>query len=84
VYLISDSSDTYEIRNGSRVPTDEIRFRIEPRYHSRDAQTGLPGGLTESPEGAGSRVAGLVLEPVVPFEWESQIMALSDGLSAES
>lgn len=75
VYLINDAQDVYLIRDGERVPTEELRFHIRIDYRYRDAVTGMPVEVDQIsqdsyPEtGLRKSLAGMVLRPVSPYIW---------------
>ncbi|MEQ8315135.1 MAG: hypothetical protein RL839_06705 [Gammaproteobacteria bacterium] len=86
VYLVNNAEGVYLLVDGRRVETDEIRFVVEPQYRINDPATGLPLGReaqrrleNESRNGPpeGAKLSGLLLEPVVPYEWESNITELA-------
>ncbi|MEX0740084.1 MAG: type II secretion system protein [Pseudohongiella sp.] len=58
VYLADDASNLYLLQNGQRIATDSIRFGISNVYGS-DAGS------------AGGNWQGIVLAPVVPYEWQA-------------
>lgn len=65
VYLANDASDLYLVQNGQRVPTSRISFRV-----TNIVGRGQGGSLTWQ---------GLVLAPVLPFEWQQVPLELASG-----
>lgn len=55
VYIASDSTDLYRVIDGQRVPTNTVAFQISMKFT----------------DAGRSNWQGLVLEPAVPFVWES-------------
>lgn len=91
VYRVNDTEGVYLLVDGQRVPAEEIRFRIQPRYRTVDPGSGLPtvssGSRSATSEGNGTvhgSFSGFVLEPILPFEWDSDIMQLAGATAAES
>jgi len=88
VYLVNDARGVYLIRNGRREATDEIRFAIEADYTEYDTATGLPVKVVERdgrevPEDRRERrLNGIVMRPVIPFEWpaENQEAMIAEAL----
>jgi type II secretory pathway pseudopilin PulG len=76
VYLANDAEGLSNLVNGIRVPTDEVRFSISAQYFYRDKTTGLPASVRgsdgENSERYSKKFSGLLLKPVIPFEWESR------------
>jgi hypothetical protein len=74
VYLANDAEGLTKLINGTYIPTSELRFILSVEYSYRDA-SGLPVELTggEASGNAGSRrsISGLILKPVIPFEWSA-------------
>jgi len=62
VYIANDARNLYILAGNDLVQTDELRFRIVQKY--RDAEAGS--------------WEGLVLEPVVPYIWESVELTVPD------
>lgn len=58
VYLADDASNLYLLENGQRTQTGSVRFRISNVYGS-----GTGSG--------GSNWQGIILAPVVPYEWQA-------------
>jgi type II secretory pathway pseudopilin PulG len=76
VYLANDAEGLSNLVNGIRVPTDEVRFSISAEYFYRDKATGLPASLSgsdvENSDRFSKKFSGLLLKPVIPFEWVSR------------
>ncbi|MEX2470103.1 MAG: hypothetical protein WD396_10135 [Pseudohongiellaceae bacterium] len=78
VYLVNDDRGVYLLRDGGRVPTNEIRFAMQAKYRQYDRATGLPLSIVERdgrqvPEQQRVRkLDGILLQPVTPFEWRAQ------------
>lgn len=58
VYLANDAANLYLLTDGQRTPTDTLRFRVTNIYN-----TGAGTGQ--------GRWQGIILAPVVPFEWQA-------------
>lgn len=71
VYLANDSSNLYALRNGERVPTDWVRFKVTPVY-------GDGGWLGNTGSGEPS---GLRLQAVTPYTWDSVNLQLPSAVS---
>ncbi len=87
VYLANNAEGLSLQINGINVPTDEVRFAITAQYVYRDKSTGLPVSLLgtdgENRERFARKFSGLLLKPVIPFEWaagnaEENINGLAD------
>ena len=78
VYLANDPRGLLLISNGREVPTNEIRFRLMADYSMHDEGTGLPVRVLESagesvpPENQVRKFNGIVMRPVMPFEWRAE------------
>lgn len=76
VYLINDNSDVNVLIDGAREPTDELRFAVRLAYRNPSEQ--------DAPETAGTIVSktpsGALFEPVLPFEWNTEIL---DSVAAD-
>jgi len=75
VYLVNATQGVALIINGTAVPADEIRFRIEAQFSPYDASTGLPARALEN---AGRTVPasaqyngfdGVLMRPTLPYVW---------------
>ena len=73
VYLASDPTGLFLIINGSAVPTNEVRFRIQAVYSMHEAASGLPvRALANAGAPVGAQVQrfdGIALVPSVPYIW---------------
>lgn len=77
VYQVSNRQGVFLSLNGTQVPAQEIRFRIEAKYGAIDVATGLPAAALESGGGqvgqSGSRakLSGVLMRPVIPYTWQT-------------
>ena len=73
VYLASDPTGLFLIINGTAVPSNEVRFRIQAVYSMHEAGSGLPvNALANAGAPVGAQVQGfdgIALRPTVPFVW---------------
>ena len=73
VYLASDPTGLFLIVNGTAVPANEVRFRIQAIYSAHEAGSGLPvNALANAGAPVGAQVQGfdgIALRPTVPFIW---------------
>lgn len=73
VYLVNDTDGVFLIINGSAVPTDEIRFRIQATYSMHEVGSGIPvqALVNNGAQVAGQqqRFDGIALRPTVPYTW---------------
>lgn len=78
VYLVNDNSDVNLLVNGVREPTDELRFTVRLAYKTSSEQ-----GEPETAGTIGSKTpSGALLEPVLPFEWNTEILdSVAAGLA---
>jgi type II secretory pathway pseudopilin PulG len=73
VYLVNDTSGVFLIINGTAVPTNEIRFRMQATYSMHEAGSGIPVQAlvnNGAPVGAQQQgFDGIALRPTVPYVW---------------
>ncbi len=91
VYLINDAGGVFINQNGSSIPVNELRFRVVVDYGEVDTVSGLDvniaGKTDEIPaENRRRRLNGVILRPVVPFEWRgvAEDELLSETLAENS
>lgn len=86
VYLVNDTEGVFLLIDGRRVPTDEIRFVIQAQYRTEDPETGLPVSQDVAVRNASEgtidgvrkgRINGMLLKPVIPYKWDTDIMELA-------
>jgi hypothetical protein len=90
VYLISDSENTFRVQNELKIPTDELRFKLELVYRYEDSSTGLTldfegdsdAGLVQ--DNIEKRLSGLLLTPVFPYEWGGPSLSLPDATISDA
>lgn len=75
VYLVSDSTGVSLLINNRQVPVNEIRFSVTPDYGEVDLESGLDVKIAAklgevSQKNRRSRLNGVVLKPVAPFQWQ--------------
>ncbi|NQV71125.1 MAG: hypothetical protein HQ498_13955 [Pseudohongiella sp.] len=78
VYLVNASEGVYLQTGAGMIPSNEIRFRLEVVYRD-DYRNSLPGSSGQRPR----ILSGMLLTPVVPYQWyldDSQLLdiALAD------
>ena len=72
VYLANEAEGLGYLVNGDKLATDEVRFTISAEYNYRDKSTGLPASLNGgNDQNLSRKFSGLLLKPVIPFEWSS-------------
>lgn len=66
VYIAENSDNLYIIQDGVALASNQIRLRIENVYDR--------SGIVDDPDAADNRGRwqGLMLAPVIPYEWRSQ------------
>ncbi len=86
VYLINDNEGVFLDVDGRLVPTQEIRFKIQAVYSgqeafSRNTDSAVLANDDESLPAVrfagNSSVSGLLLTPVIPYQWNTDIMELA-------
>lgn len=83
VYLVNDEEGVFLRVDGQQVPTDVIRFTVRASYRSQastsslsvGASLGVAGDSRLSVQSRGSP-SGMLLEPVLPYDWGTNIMDL--------
>lgn len=78
VYLANDAEQLFALRGGNHVPADRIRLRIRSVHEERPANAEVvDSGTSEETEARGNGAwQGLVLEPVIPYDWQSMDLRL--------
>lgn len=77
VYQVSNRQGVFLSLNGTLVPAQEIRFRIEAKYSAIDVATGLPvaalesGGGRVGQSGSRTKLSGVFMRPVIPYSWQT-------------
>lgn len=76
VYLVNAEAGVYLQIGGDLVPTNELRFKVEAVRRKFDTATGLDavvaGRANPVPESnLQERLAGILLQPLTPYTWES-------------
>ena len=83
VYLVNDNTNLYLVIGGQRVLADELRFELTVNYRYQDRETGLPIELSDDSEANADlslyrrSYGGLLLKPVIPFEWDTNVLELA-------
>lgn len=81
VYLVNNSDNVFLLANGSQLPTDEIRFKIEMRYlGDRRGETSFSENeaIGSGDNNQNRRLSGMILTPVVPYHWGASALALPE------
>ena len=91
VYLVNDSDNVYFVINSIQIPTDELRFKVEPSYRYEDRLTGRNISRSEiSTDSAADieqyrrRFNGVLMSPVTPYLWDAPAVELPEMSITES
>lgn len=88
VYLANDADGLSHLLNGRKIPADRVSFKISVQYSYRDSSTGLLLDVVDvDPAEQGDlrrSFDGLLLQPTIPFEWESGGLEQNQAALVES